>query len=243
MERGLTTILAFFLIVMVVVLVGRYETARIDKRKAGAATTEARQRVDQEFQWLNREEDLPIELKRLQARWKVVKDLTVAELDRMTPEQLKQINVGLITNLGTIVLEFYPDEAPKHVRNYIKLANEGYYDNTLIHRVVPDFVIQGGKGSYKVGYSLKAEISDRKHKRGTLAMARTQKGLDTASTEFYICLGDESDLDNQYTIFGRVIFGMDVVDTIASVPVGSKDRPKHPVAVWKAVVLEPITEE
>lgn len=245
MERGLTTILAFFLILMVVVLWGKYETMRIDREKAGDVNMEERTRIKEELEWFEREKYLPIALKMIQARYDIVKDLTMAQLDKMTAEEFKLTNVALITNLGYLILEFYPNEAPNHVRNFIKLSNEEYYDNTFFHRVVPNFVIQGGKGSYDVGYTLEAEVSEREYVRGTLAMARTQDSLDTASTEFFILLEDQEKMAESYpcTIFGRVAFGMEVADKIARVPIGSKERPKVPVEVWKAVVLHPKMEE
>jgi len=246
MERGLTTILAFFLILMVVVLWGKYETLRIDREKTGDVNREERERIKEELEWLDREEYLPIALKMMQARYDIVKDLTMAQLDRMTAEELRLTNVGLITNLGYFILEFYPNEAPRHVRNFIKLANEEYYDNTFFHRVVPDFVIQGGKGAYDVGYMLDAELSEREYVRRALVMARMQgENLDTASTEFFILLEDQEKMAEDYpcTIFGRVVFGMEVADKIAQVPIGSKERPKVPVEVWKAVVLRPKMEE
>jgi len=245
MERGLTTILAFFLILMVVVLWGKYETMRIDREKTGDVNVEERERIKEDLEWLDREEYLPIALKILQGRYDIVKDLTMAQLEMMSAEELRLTNVALITNLGYFILEFYPSEAPNHVRNFIKLANEEYYDDTFFHRVVPDFVIQGGKGSYDVGYTVKAEISEREYIRGTLAMARMQESLDTASTEFFILLEDQEKMAEDYpcTIFGRVAFGMEVADKIAQVPIGSKERPKVPVEVWKAVVLHPKMEE
>ncbi|MFH0964795.1 MAG: peptidylprolyl isomerase [Planctomycetota bacterium] len=238
MERGLTTILAFFVIVLVIVLVGKVETLDLDRQKAGEGSEE-RKEIERDITLLDYEEDLPVEMKKLQARWNIVNDLTVSEIETFPPEKLALLNVALITNLGTVILECFPDVAPNHTHNFLKLVNEGYYDGTLFHRIVPDFVIQAGQGARDVGYTLKAELSELEHQRGTLGMARTQASLDSASTQFYIALDKLPSLDKKYTIFGRVIFGMDVVDRIAQVPVGSKDRPKIPVQIWKAVILRP----
>ena len=239
MERGLTTILAFFVILMLIVVVGKYETMKMDREQAGGASEE-RQAIRKELDFLDYEEDLPVEIKKLQARFNIVNNLAVAQIDEMDVEKLRLMNVGLITNLGTIILEFFPDVAPNHARNFLKLANEGYYDRTVFHRIAPDFIIQGGRGERKVG-TVKAEFSDRKHDRGTLSMAHTGESVDSASSEFFICLGSEPSLDrdgnNPQTLFGQVVFGLDVVDKIANVPVGSNDRPKELVVVWAAVVL------
>ena len=127
---------------------------------------------------------------------------------------------------GEIALEFFPADAPKTVEAFIKLARAGFYDGTTFHRVVPGFVVQGGDPQSKTlpagdpklgtggpGYKLKAEFNKRKHDRGVLAMARTQDP-DSAGSQFYITLAPTPQLDGQYTVFGRVTSGMNVVDGI-----------------------------
>jgi peptidyl-prolyl cis-trans isomerase B (cyclophilin B) len=127
---------------------------------------------------------------------------------------------------GEIVLEFFPADAPKHVENFITLAKKGFYDGTTFHRVEPGFVIQGGDplsktlkpGDPKIGtggpgHKVKAEFNKRPFVRGILGMARSQDP-DSAGSQFYIMLGDAPHLNGQYTAFGRVVKGMDVVDTI-----------------------------
>ncbi len=138
------------------------------------------------------------------------------------PEELKRYRATLETDLGNITLEFFPDLAPNHVRNFLRLAEAGFYDGTAIHRIVPNFVMQGGLLATRnpplpqfriddLVRRLKPEFSDRQHVKGILSMARFD-APDSAETSFFICLGDAPSLDNQYTVFGKVIEGMDVLD-------------------------------
>jgi cyclophilin family peptidyl-prolyl cis-trans isomerase len=123
----------------------------------------------------------------------------------------------LQTSKGEIVFKFYPEDAPKTVDNFIKLARKGFYDGLTFHRVVPNFVIQGGDpsgdGTGGPGYTIPAEFNSRSHLTGTVAMARA---LDpnSAGSQFYICLSRQPNLDGQYTVFGQVTSGMDVVQAI-----------------------------
>jgi peptidyl-prolyl cis-trans isomerase B (cyclophilin B) len=127
---------------------------------------------------------------------------------------------------GEIAIEFFPADAPKTVENFVKLAGQGFYDGTTFHRVEPGFVVQGGDplsktlpagdrklGTGGPGYSIKAEFNKQKHDRGVLAMARSQDP-DSAGSQFYITLGPAHFLDGQYTVFGRVTSGMNVVDGV-----------------------------
>jgi cyclophilin family peptidyl-prolyl cis-trans isomerase len=144
---------------------------------------------------------------------------------------------GIISsNLGDIKLEFYPEHAPKTVDNFRELANRGFYDGLIFHRIVPNFVIQGGDpntrdlsnrtrwGTGGPGWNIKAEFNKNKHSRGTLSMARSQDP-DSAGSQFFIVLKDSNFLDGQYTVFGRVISGMDIVDKLASLKTDSSDAP------------------
>ncbi|MDI6715910.1 MAG: peptidylprolyl isomerase [Actinomycetota bacterium] len=128
------------------------------------------------------------------------------------------------TNKGKIVIELFPDKAPNTVNNFVKLANSGFYNNMRWHRVVPGFVIQGGDplsrdndpgndGTGGPGYTIKAEFNDAPHLKGTVAMARAQDP-DSAGSQFYICLEPQPSLDGKYTVFGQVVEGMDVVESI-----------------------------
>ncbi len=128
------------------------------------------------------------------------------------------------TAKGKIVFKFYPQAAPNTVKNFIKLANEGFYNGTKFHRVVPGFVIQGGDplskdnnpsndGTGGPGYTINAEFNSKKHLTGTVAMARSQ-GINSAGSQFYICLAPQPSLDGKYTVFGQVIEGLDVIQKI-----------------------------
>jgi peptidyl-prolyl cis-trans isomerase B (cyclophilin B) len=127
---------------------------------------------------------------------------------------------------GEVTLELFPEDAPKHVESFVALASKGFYDGTTFHRVEPGFVVQGGDPQSKTlpvgdpkigtggpGYKLKAEFNKHKHDRGILAMARASDP-DSAGSQFYITLGPAHFLDGKYTVFGRVMSGMDVVDGI-----------------------------
>ena len=145
------------------------------------------------------------------------------------------------TTLGDIELELQNDIAPGHVNNFKDLAEKGFYDGTTFHRVIPGFMIQGGDPNTKSddrsthgmggpGYTIKAEFSSTPHTRGVLSMARSQDP-DSAGSQFFVVVKDSSFLDNQYTIFGRVTKGMEVVDKIVSVPRDSKDNPDEKVEI------------
>jgi len=118
---------------------------------------------------------------------------------------------------GEITIAFFPEDAPKTVENFVKLAKKHFYDGLAFHRVEPGFVVQGGdpkgNGSGGPGYTIKAEFNKQKHVRGAVAMARTQEP-DSAGSQFYICFQSQPNLDGQYTVFGIVTKGMDVVDRI-----------------------------
>jgi len=139
------------------------------------------------------------------------------------------------TNKGEMVVEFWTDVAPKTVENFKKLAKDKFYDGTAFHRIIKGFMIQGGDpltkdkskeamwGTGDPGYKIKAEFSDRKHQRGVLSMARSSNP-DSAGCQFFICHGDASFLDRQYTAFGKVVQGDDTLEKIASTPCGSSGR-------------------
>ncbi len=139
------------------------------------------------------------------------------------------------TNFGKISFELFPESAPETVRNFEKLAKEGFYDGTLFHRVIPGFMIQGGDPNTKTdnksswgmggpGYNIKAEFSSRSHLRGIVSMARSQDP-DSAGSQFFIVTADSTFLDRQYTVFGNVVEGMDVADKIVSLERDGNDCP------------------
>lgn len=157
------------------------------------------------------------------------------------------------TDLGKIAIRFFPDVAPNHVRNFIDLSESGFYTGTKFHRIIPGFVIQGGDPNTKdkdpstwgtggSGRNLKAEFNPIKHKRGILSMARAMDP-DSASSQFFICVADANALDNQYTVFGEVVSGMDVVDKIVAGPrTGPRnDQAVQPVEV-KSVTVRDATD-
>lgn len=147
--------------------------------------------------------------------------------------------------LGEIVLKFYADAAPNHVKNFIKLAQERFYDGTTFHRVIPGFMIQGGDPNSKSadrsshgmggpGHRLKAEFNSRPHKRGVLSMARSNDP-DSAGSQFFICVSDSNFLDWQYTAFGEVVTGMDIADKIVGIKRDGRDNPLERVEMTVVV--------
>ena len=147
---------------------------------------------------------------------------------------------------GVIELELYPEVAPESVKNFISLANSGFYDGVIFHRVILGFMIQGGdplgKGTGGPGYSIKGEFAangvknDISHVRGVISMARATP-YDSAGSQFFIVQADSAFLDGQYAAFGRVISGMDVVDRIAKTTTDSRDKP------YKDQVMETVRVE
>jgi peptidyl-prolyl cis-trans isomerase B (cyclophilin B) len=147
-----------------------------------------------------------------------------------TAVELGQYRAVLETTSGPITVEFFPDRAPEHVRNFLQLAQAGVFDGTAFHRVVPGFVVQTGalntrgplsEKQQKLVRTLLPEFSDTKHVKGILSMARGDDPA-SASTSFFIVTGDASSLDGKYTVFGRVLEGMSVVDTIEGTPLNGE---------------------
>jgi cyclophilin family peptidyl-prolyl cis-trans isomerase len=140
----------------------------------------------------------------------------------------------LHTNHGAIELELHDDDSPKTVENFRKLAADGFYDGVIFHRVIPDFMIQGGDptgtGTGGPGYQFEDEFNDHPVARGALAMANA--GPNTNGSQFFIVTADACPwLDGKHTVFGRVTNGMDVVDTISKVQTGAGDRPREDVVI------------
>ena len=161
--------------------------------------------------------------------------------DRNSPERgkesnpLAETNAIIHTKFGDITLRFFAEDAPEHVKNFIGLAQKGYYTKTTFHRIIPGFMIQGGDPNSKnddrsrhgmggPGYSLKAEFNNNPHKRGTLSMARSADP-NSAGSQFFICVSAAPHLDGQYTVFGEVMDGMEVVDKIVAQPRDQNDNP------------------
>jgi cyclophilin family peptidyl-prolyl cis-trans isomerase len=146
------------------------------------------------------------------------------------------------TTQGTIELELFDEDAPKTVENFVRLASEGYYDGLIFHRVIPDFMVQGGcpqgTGTGGPGYTFEDEINDHKIVRGTLAMANA--GPNTNGSQFFIVTAEATPwLDGRHTAFGQVTSGMDVVDRIEGVDTDGRDRPLDEVRMQRVTVSNP----
>lgn len=159
------------------------------------------------------------------------------------------MQTGVIeTDFGKIMIEFFPEDASKTVENFVKLAKSSFYDGTLFHRVIPGFMIQGGDPNTKSanrrawgpggpGYTIKAEFNSRSHVRGIVSMARSQDP-DSAGSQFFIVVKDSKFLDRQYTVFGRVIEGMDTVDKIVNLKRDGNDAPLQDAKMNKVYISE-----
>jgi peptidyl-prolyl cis-trans isomerase B (cyclophilin B) len=175
---------------------------------------------------------------------KEVKDATPPSTNQekqpMTAAKAAEDVAVIKTTEGEMVAEFWPDVAPKTVENFKKLASEGFYDGTAFHRIIKGFMIQGGDplsktddprvGTGGPGYQIKAEFNNKKHLRGVLSMARSNDP-NSAGSQFFICHGDPSFLDGQYTTFGKLLKGDDVLEKIATTPTSPGDKPKKRMGV------------
>ena len=153
------------------------------------------------------------------------------------------------TNLGAIKFKLLPELAPEHVRNFVQLAQSGFYDGTLFHRVIPGFMIQGGDPNTKnpdlksqwgmggPGHNIKAEFNSRSHLRGIISMARSQDP-DSAGSQFFIVTSDSTFLDREYTVFGEVTDGMDVADKIVNLPRDQNDCPQQEAKMVKVTISD-----
>ena len=169
---------------------------------------------------------------------------TTQEKKETTPmnEPSKKEVAVIKTSEGEMVAEFWPDVAPKTVENFKKLAKAGFYDGTAFHRVIKGFMIQGGDpltkddskqaswGTGDPGYKIQAEFNKKSHERGVLSMARSQDP-DSAGSQFFICHGAPKFLDGQYTAFGKLIKGDDVLEKIATTKTVPPDRPEKRINV------------
>ena len=159
----------------------------------------------------------------------------------------------LHTSAGEIDIRFFPDVAPNHVKNFIDLAQQGFYNGTRFHRVIPGFMIQGGDPNTKTGNPatwgtggsgkyVDAEFNTVKHKRGIVSMARSSDP-NSASSQFFIMVADYPSLNGQYSVFGQVTKGMDVADKIVSAQTGQNDRPLSPTTIDKIVIRDAKDDE
>ncbi len=157
----------------------------------------------------------------------------------LTIDPSKNYTATIETSAGTMTAEFFPEDAPNTVNNWVFLAREGFYEDVIFHRVIPGFMIQGGdpsgSGSGGPGYKFRDEPVTRKYTRGTLAMANA--GPNTNGSQFFVMHADYA-LPPSYTIFGQLLSGHEVLDTIANAPKGAQDRPANPVKMIKITVSE-----
>ncbi len=161
-------------------------------------------------------------------------------------DKLKKYKAVIKTKFGNIILDFFPEIAPNHVKNFLSLASEKFYDGTTFHRVIKGFMIQGGCPNSKKpdspmvgmggpGYSIEAEFSEKPHKRGILSMARSSDP-NSAGSQFFIVHQDAPHLNGNYSVFGQVKEGMDVVDKIANVKTDRQDKPNEPIKIEIEVI-------
>jgi peptidyl-prolyl cis-trans isomerase B (cyclophilin B) len=151
------------------------------------------------------------------------------------------MNATLQTNHGAVAIELFPGEAPKTVENFAKLARDGFYDGVVFHRVIPDFMVQGGDptgtGTGGPGYTFEDEFNEHKVERGALAMANA--GPNTNGSQFFIVTADACPwLDGKHTVFGRVTSGMDVVDAISQVATDARDKPRDDVVIESVTLAD-----
>jgi peptidyl-prolyl cis-trans isomerase B (cyclophilin B) len=197
---------------------------------------------DAVFRW--RSASVAVDAK-IEARVRFVPDQSGLDVDAL---DLAKTRVRLVTSKGEMVVSFLPEKAPNTVRNFVKLSKNGFYNQTRFHRVIRGFMIQGGDpntkpgatgmpGTGTPGYFIDAEFNDTRHVKGVLSMARSANP-NSAGCQFFICHANASHLDNQYTAFGKLVEGFDVLDAIATTPVGPPDgqTPVEPVWVYAAIV-------
>jgi peptidyl-prolyl cis-trans isomerase B (cyclophilin B) len=182
-----------------------------------------------------------------------IRSITIRPIPPPTPppfstesvEELARNRVVMETSMGRIVIEMMPEKAPNHVRHFLRLTSLGVYDKTAFHRIAPGFVIQAGdlntrtepipQAAQKYVVQINAEINDVKHTAGIVSMARGD-ALDSALTSFFIVLSDQPALDGTYTVFGKVVEGMDVVEKIGALP-QENERPLERVEVQSMKVV------
>lgn len=170
-------------------------------------------------------------------------------VDARKPKDGEEV-VVMETEMGKIIVMFFPDKAPKHVENFKKLTKEGFYNGTKFHRTIPNFMIQGGDPNTKTddrstygqgnpGYTVDAEFNDVKHVAGILSMARSSDP-NSAGSQFFIMVGTAPSLDGSYTAFGKVVSGQEVADKIVSQPTEGpqNDQAVKPIAIKKATVVK-----
>jgi|GEM_PF-353098 len=184
--------------------------------------------------------------RRVRAWWEYGKFSSETITFGIFPWPLDQVQAVMQTDQGIMVLEFHPDKAPRTVANFINLSVNGFYDGLTFHRIMPDFMIQGGcpngDGTGGPGYSIKAEFNDISHERGVISMARSTDP-DSAGSQFFIMLQHNRGLDGEYTAFGKLVSGLETLDRIAGVeitvnPYNAQEisKPKDPPIIQKIAI-------
>lgn len=205
-------------------------------------------RIVEGIEIVNKISTTPVDDKQIARERIEIKDITIRPrpvpppppFSTETNEELGQYRVVMETSKGRILIELMPDKAPNHVRHFLQLTAGGAYDKTAFHRIAPGFVIQAGdlntraepvpQTAQKYVVRIRAEINDVKHRAGIVSMARGDE-IDSALTSFFIVLADQPPLDGTYTVFGRVVEGMDVVEKIAATP-NENEKPKERVDIY-----------
>jgi cyclophilin family peptidyl-prolyl cis-trans isomerase len=164
--------------------------------------------------------------------------------DKITYKKRQADNpeIAIETDFGTMKLELFRDVAPIHVDSMLSRIREKFYDGLIFHRIIDGFMIQGGRAG-KSKYTLPAEFSKVKHIEGSLSMARRGGNVNSASTQFFICLAAKSYLDGQYTLFGHLMEGYDVLHKIGSVKTGQRDKPSKDVYMRKVYILKDVKKK
>lgn len=228
------------ILVLAVAILGCGQTETAETGSGSATTTESTTQTTSNDTTTNKEENPPV------TEQSKTETSAQAPTDRK-PADGEEVAV-MKTNLGRIVLMFFPDKAPLHVANFKKLASEKFYNGTKFHRVIPGFMIQGGDpnskdgdrsndGTGNSGQYVKAEFNDIKHERGILSMARSSNP-DSASCQFFIMVNQYPSLDGSYSAFGKVVEGMDVVDKIVNLERDARDNPlpKNPATIEQITI-------
>lgn len=174
------------------------------------------------------------------------KDDTVEKKD-YTKRKKSNPEIAIETDYGIMTFELYRDVAPIHVDSTLSRTREKFYDGLIFHRVIKDFMIQGGDpkgdGTGNPGYNLKSEFSKLKHIKGTLAMGRKGYSPHTASCQFYICLTPQPHLDGQYTIFGHIMEGYETLDKIGNVKTDQRNKPAKDVFIRRMYITQDIPKK
>ncbi len=191
-------------------------------------------------------EDIPLNPITDRDVFEILKNVRNLKAESVEPDDIAIIE----TTMGTKKFKFFPDIAPEHCKTFKMLANSGFYDGTLFHRIIPNFMIQGGDiltrdnnpnndGTGNPGIRINAEFSTKNHGRGIVSTARKGNDINSASGQFFICVADAFHLDGQYTIFGEVFEGMNAADKIVNSPRDSRnDRPLKAIMIKSAKVIK-----